>query len=78
MEDFYYSVIYNIISQPGQNADKMTKLNCLKTKIMRLNNTYRQRVMLNNSEEDRAEGETPTINHIIRAGNDKKPERSAR
>jgi len=67
MEDFYYGVIYDIVRQAGQNSDKMTKLNCLKAKIIRLNNTYQQRVMLNNSEQDRAEGETPTIHHIIKS-----------
>jgi len=45
----------------------MTKLNCLKVKIIKLNNTYQQRVMLNNSEQDRVEGETPTIHHIIKS-----------
>jgi len=45
----------------------MTKLNCLKAKIIRLNNTYQKRVMLNNREQDRAQGETPTIHQIIQS-----------
>jgi hypothetical protein len=45
----------------------MTKLNCLKAKIIRLNKTCRQRVILNNIEQDRAEGEIPTIHHIIKS-----------
>jgi len=67
MEDFCYRVIYDIVRQLGQNANKLTKLNCLKAKIIRLNSKYRQRVMLNNTEQDKAEGEKPSIHHVIRS-----------
>ena len=46
LEDFYYTAIYVFVRDPGQYADKMLKLMSLKAKIVRLNNTYRQRVML--------------------------------
>jgi len=67
MEDFYSRVMYDTVRQPGQNADKLTKLKCLKAKINRLNNKYRQRVTLNNIEQDKAEGETPSIHHVIKS-----------
>jgi len=65
MEDFYYTVIYDV-REPGQHADKMLKLKSLKAKIVRLNNTYRQRVMLNTAEQDRVEGEPPSLHHLIK------------
>ena len=71
MEDFYYSAIYDVVRNPGQYADKMFKLKSLKTKIVRLNNTYRQRVMLNTAEQGRIDGETPSLHHLL-----KKPEKA--
>jgi len=61
MEDFYYTVIYDVVREPGQHADKMLKLKSLTAKIVRLNHTYRQRVMLNTAEQDRVEGGPPFI-----------------
>jgi len=43
----------------------MLKLKSLKAKIVRLNNTYRQQVMLNTAEQDRIE-ETPSLDHLIK------------
>ena len=63
---FYYSDIYDTVRQPGQDADKVTNLHCLTAKMIRLNNTDRQTVLLHNSEHDRAEGD-PTIHHIIKS-----------
>jgi hypothetical protein len=54
------------VRQPGQDADKVTNLHCLTAKMIRLNNTDRQTVLLHNSEHDRAEGD-PTIHHIIKS-----------
>jgi len=40
MEDFYYTVIYDVVRDPGQHTDKVLKLKSLKANIVRLNNTY--------------------------------------
>jgi len=66
MEDFYYTVIYDVVRDPGQHTDKVLKLKSLKANIVRLNNTYRQRVMLNTAEHDRTEGETPSLHRLIK------------
>jgi len=39
MEDFYYTVIYDVVRNPGQHANKILKLKSLKAKIVRLKNT---------------------------------------
>jgi len=49
MEDFYY-VIYYVLREPGQHADKMLKLKRLKAKIVRLSSPYRQRLMVDTAE----------------------------
>jgi hypothetical protein len=72
LEEFYYTVIYDIVREPGQHHDKMVKLKKLKAKIVRLNNTYRHRVMLNAAGHDRIDGESPTLHHILKAETDKK------
>jgi len=65
LEDFYYTVIYDVLRNPGRHADKMLKLKILKGKIVRLNNTYRQRAMLNTAEQGRIEGEPPSLHNLI-------------
>ena len=67
LEDFYYKVIYDVVRDPGHYADKMLKLKSLKAKIVRLNNTYSQRMMLNTAEQDRIDGETPSLQHLIKS-----------
>jgi hypothetical protein len=44
----------------------MLKLKSHKAKIVRLNNTYRQRVILKTAEQDRVEGESPSLHHLIK------------
>jgi len=66
LEDFYYTVIYDVVRDSGHYADTMLKLKSLKTKIIRLNNTYRQRMMLNTAEQDRIDGETLSLHHHIK------------
>ena len=67
LEEFYYTVIYDIVREAGQHSDKMVKLKSLKAKIVRLNIMYRHRVMLNTAEHDRIDGETPTLHHLLKS-----------
>ena len=55
-----------MLQEPGQHAAKAIKLKNLKAKIIRLNNSYRQRVMLDTTEQDRIDGEPPSLHHIIK------------
>jgi len=66
MENFYYTAVYYVLQEPGQHAAKAIKLKVLKAKIIRLNNSYRQRVMLDTTEQDRIDGEPPSLHHIIK------------
>jgi len=66
LEEFYYTAIYDIVREPAQHSDKMVRLKSIKAKIVRLNNTYRHRVMLNTAEHDRIEGESPTLHHLLK------------
>jgi len=67
LEEFYYTVIYDIVREPGQHSDKMAKLKTLKAKIVRLNITYRHRMMLNTAEHYRIDGETSTLHHLLKS-----------
>ena len=66
LEEYYYTVIYDIVREPVKHSDKMMKLKSLKAKIVRLNIMYRHRVMLNTAEHDRIDGETPTLHHLLK------------
>ena len=61
MEDFFFTVIYDVVREPGQHADKMFKLKSLRLKIARLNHTYRQRVMQNTAGKEWVGGGPPFI-----------------
>jgi len=67
LEEFCYTVIYDIVWEPGQQSDKMVKLKILKDKIVCQNITYRHRVMLNTAEHDRKGGENPTLHHLLKS-----------
>jgi len=46
MEGFYYRTLYDVLQEPGQHEAKMIKLKKLKTNIIRLNSSYRQRLLI--------------------------------
>jgi len=48
----------DLLQEPGQQVAKMIKLKKLKTKIIRLNSSYRQR-LIDTSDQDRIAGEPP-------------------
>jgi len=59
MEDFYYTALYDVLQEPGQHAAKMIKLKKIKAKIIGLNSSYRQKLSIDTSEQDRIAGEPP-------------------
>jgi hypothetical protein len=67
MEDFYYSAIYDVLRGPGIHVDKMLKPKRLKVKIVGLNNSYRQRVMVDTSEQDKLAGENPSLYNLTQS-----------
>ena len=46
LEDFYYSAIYDAIQEPITHTQKMTTLKKLKAKLIRLNSTHRQKIII--------------------------------
>ena len=66
LEEFYYTAIYEVLQQPAPHAEKMSKLKELKAKIIRLNNTHRQRLLIDTSEQDRIAGEPPSLHNLLR------------
>jgi len=67
MEEFYYPAIYDVLQIPEPRTDKMLKLKKLKSKIVRLNSTYRQRVMIDTEEHDQIAGEYPSLHHLLKS-----------
>ena len=65
MENFYYECIYEVLRNNHPHDLKMTMLNRLKAKITTLRRTGLQRVMLDNVDPNRLEGEKPTLFHIL-------------
>jgi hypothetical protein len=65
MENFYYECIYDVPRNNHPHDLKMTVLNRLKAKITTLHRTRLQRVMLDNVDPNRLEGEKLTIFHIL-------------
>ena len=55
-----------MLQEPGQHAVKAIKLKNLKAKIIRLNNSYHQRLMLDMTEQDGIDGEPPSLHHLIK------------
>ena len=66
LEDFYYSAIYDAIQEPITHTQKMTTLKKLKAKLIRLNSTHRQKLILDTGEQDNMIGENPSLHHLIK------------
>ena len=67
MENFYYASIYDLLRDPSHDASKLTALRGLKSKIIRLNSSYRKRLLVDTSDQDRLAGEDPSLYHLIKA-----------
>jgi len=55
-EDLYYTALYEVLQEPGLHAAKLIKM---KAKIIRLKGPFRQRLLIDTSEEDRLAREPP-------------------
>jgi len=66
MENFYYAAIYDVLRESNQHATKLLALKKLKAKIIRLNSTHRQRILVDTAEQDRTAGEDPSLYHLIK------------
>jgi len=66
LEDFYYSAIYDAIQGPILHRQKMVTLKKWKAKLIRLNSTHRQKIMLDTGEQDNMIGENPSLQHLIK------------
>jgi hypothetical protein len=64
MENFY-ECIYDVLQNNHPHYLKMTMLNRLKAKITNLHRTRLQRVLLDNVDPNRLEGEKPALFHIL-------------
>jgi len=52
-ENFYYAAIYDVFQEPIQYTQKMSTLKKLKAKIVRLNSTFRQKLMVYTGEQEK-------------------------
>jgi len=66
MESFYYAAIYDILQEPATYTQKITTLKKLEAKIVRLNSTFHQRIVLDTEEHDKTIGENPSLYHILK------------
>jgi len=66
MENFYYAAIYDVIHEPFKYTQKMSTLKKLKAKIVHLNSTFRQKLMVDTGEQDKMSGEDPSLHHLIK------------
>ena len=67
MEEFYYTVMYEILQRPEPHAEKLSKLKQMKARIIRLNTNHGKRILLDLPEQDRAVDEPPTLHHLLKA-----------
>jgi hypothetical protein len=66
MDEFYYAAINSLLIGNTVGAATATKLQELKTRIVRLHGANRQQRLIDTDEEDSLNDETPTIFHIMR------------
>lgn len=66
LENVYYAAIYDVIQEPIQYTQKMSALKKLKAKIVRLNSTFRQQLMVDTGGQDNMSGEDPSLHHLIK------------
>ena len=65
MENHLYDSMYDLLKRPGPSDQKLPVLNRLKAKNVRLHNRRLQKILEDNKEADRSDGDQPTIYHIF-------------
>jgi hypothetical protein len=66
MESFYYSAMYDLLQDPRDIRTKITSLQILKEKILRLNRSYYNALMIDVNDSDRWQGEAPSLHQLLR------------
>jgi exonuclease III len=75
MENFYYAAIYDLLNTTNEHTSTAITLKHLKAQIIRLHHKELQSIFLDNNDQDKIDGEEPTIYHIIKQKKDKQHER---
>ena len=65
MENHSYECMYDALQRPGLSDQTLPALNRLKTKIVRLHSRKLEKILYNNNDADRPNGDQPTICHIF-------------
>jgi len=65
MENHLYECMYDVLQRPGPNDQTLPALNRLKTKTVRLHTRGLQKILDDNNDADRPDGDQPTIYHIF-------------
>lgn len=65
-ENFYYTVIYDVLREQDHHMSKALALRKLKAKIIRLNSSHRQRLVVDTGEQDRIEGGEPSLHYLLK------------
>jgi len=66
-ENFYYTVIYDVLQGNDPQIVKKQTLRKLNAKITRLNSIYSQRFVVDMGDQYRLQGEEPSLLHLIKA-----------
>jgi len=65
MENHLYECVYDVLQRPGPSDLTLFALHCLKAKIMRLHSRRLQKILNDNNDADRPDGDQLTICHIF-------------
>lgn len=66
MENFLYECIYDILRSSAPQENKWPALQKYKAKIVKLHTDKLNTVLLDNDENDRLDGEEPTLFHVLK------------
>jgi hypothetical protein len=67
MENFYYAVIYDVLQGNVPQITKTQTMRKPKAKSIRLNSIYSQRLLVDIGDQDRLQGEEPSLHHLLKA-----------
>ena len=66
MENFYYSAICSALQDTTPQRTQAVALKRLKAKIIRLNRKHHLGIFIDNGEQDRINGEEPSLHHLLK------------
>jgi hypothetical protein len=65
LEDHYYACLYDVIAQNTPYEEKLTRLNKIKAKIVKIHSEHLQTIITDSDKNDRIKDELPTLYHIL-------------